>query len=357
MATELETGVSAPVNAQTRDGTVLPETNPPEKKTESSDDPIVSFRRMMHRWRMATIRATPAFIVNNASNFIGLMQVFGEIMMLKSAGLKFMQPANGGQPNVRVDPARNLGRAWLGTAGTEFNTWQVRSTTAGLGTWALSTMVPDRKDNEQKIDEMVKLRHQAPFKFYRNQFLHGLYFSNPNYKREQIGMGVTLAGLLSAFSGFTNVDRLAQKRVFNPPHSIGGLVTALAGALLWFAPTAEQGWRRFASAIWLRLVPVPFTIGNKMKYADNWQYYAAGQGVFGVSSIAAYLLGGAEKRPDGTIVDHAAIRRQANKKYGGGNTEEYASAAFAAAAPTTQVSAVSEHRAAVSGPEQGTIAK
>ena len=89
----------------------------------------------------------------------------------------------------------------------------------------------------------------------------------------------------------------------------------IAGSQLLFAVDNRQGWARWGSIMWTRMFFLPKSIMNRYKHNDphaNW--YSAGQFGLQSSNVLSFLIGGAEKRTDGTVVDYDAMLREAKRK-------------------------------------------
>lgn len=275
-----------------------PEKPPLEAIQQKAEKPLT--------FRDRILQATPAIIINSSSNVIGAMHIVAEFMMLKAAGIKFWKNNRGGtEVNAVIDPANNL---WRGLTGADKdklmqNQWQTRSTMSGFSAWVIGSILPDRKDEESAKQADAKLWEEAPAHYAGKRVFEGIQIGNPDTKRQQIGLGVTLAGLFSARAGFNNIDLKTATRFTNWPRTIGGLITALSGANLLFAKNDRDGWKGFGSVLWLRL---PFAgLGTYKMYTknDRWLPYLGGQIMFQSAAVYAYLFGGLEKLPDGTIVE------------------------------------------------------
>ena len=204
-----------------------------------------------------------------------------------------------------IDPPRNL---WRGLTGADKdialqNQWSTRSTVSGFTAWILGSILPDRNVDSNTEKSNAELWQQSPGSYIGKRLFQGIQIGNPDTKRQQIGLGVTAAGLFSAISGFNNIDLLTGKRFTNPAHAIGGLVTALSGANLLFANNERDGWKGFGSTLWLRLPLAGVGTWTKYTRNDRWGYYGAGQVTFQSAALYAYLFGGVEKLPDGTIIE------------------------------------------------------
>jgi len=259
------------------------------------------------------------------------------------------------------------------------NRWQARSTFAGLVGMAFAAMLPDAKETPEDLEKRTALRHNHPLGYMGQTLGEALWFpvgtvielgskavtfghaqSNQElgkYKRQFTGLCLTIAGVCSFLSGFRNVGQrdiavgknVASnlKYVFNKAHSIGGAITGLAGSFLLFSISSDQGWERFGGIQWFRMLFLPNSIGSRFANHDPkaW-FYVAGQGGMQAANTASFLIGGAEKLPDGTIVDHKAEREEAKRKVlektARGEYREETQEAMRGLAPEAKVSQVSE---------------
>lgn len=299
------------------------------------------------------VQATPAFIINSSSHVIGLMHIAAETLMLKASGVVFLRNMRGAQSreclkaierlekerkalfqstdeaakavgfnriaqemadiekqlrigsNPLIDPPNNLWRGLSGADKDQFqqNHWSTRATMSGFSAWVLGSILPDREKPkaDKKSDE--QLYDDSKTQYAGRRLWQAIQIGNTDTKRQQIGLGVTAAGLFSAVSGFNNINLKTGIRFTNWPHAIGGLITALSGANLLFAKTDREGWKGFGSTLWLRLPLAGFGTYKKYINHDRWTYYGAGQVLFQSAGVYAYLFGGLKKLPDGTIVE------------------------------------------------------
>ncbi|MEJ0009833.1 MAG: hypothetical protein WDN72_04490 [Alphaproteobacteria bacterium] len=356
---ESETDASATARAQPAQPVAAPA--PGQQASSLADragDFVEASRARLLAIRHSVLKHTPAFVINNASNFISAVHLVAETWMLKSNNVQFMvnNRPGGGPVHPVIDPLNNLKRAVTGQdhldrlGGVKQNQWGALSTTTGLANWTLGLAVPEGRDDQKQINDMVRLRHEHPVKYFLKRTVEGFYWFHPQYKRQQIGLGVTFTGLCSFLSGFNNVNTRAHTRFSNVPHSIGGLLTMAAGLQLWYATDREQAWSRYGGTMSLRTLLVPWTVMEKRGHFDgNWGYYAAGATALQTSAIMSYFIGGAEKRPDGTIVDHKSEYEAANKKYGRHHHHHRHDAPPGAETPTATVSQVAGHDAGIAG--------
>ncbi len=316
--------------------------------------------------RVATLRAMPVSIVNNSSNFIGITHLAGDMMMLKANGTKMLKPKQikSSLDYIRVPFLNTLETARFGFSvkdlarpgfyvesltsltsfdaaaradlvrgnGALFNRWQARSTLCGLTGMAVNALLPDDVDDQPEVEQMAKLYSKQPLRYYGRRLEQALNpFEWPTHKRQFTGMAITLAGASSFISGFRNVselpraDALAKNMKYtyrlNPAHAAGGLITLLGGAQLWAGIDDEQGWKDFGRTMTLRTLFLFHSISNRFdpKHLDPGRHwYAGGQALFTAKDVGSYFIGGAEKRPDGTLIDKQHIREAALRRAAAG---------------------------------------
>lgn len=229
------------------------------------------------------------------------------------------------------------------------NRWQARSSFMGVTTMAITAVVPDTKDDLEEVEKNAIQLKTNPVMYGVKRVGQAIWFpvevvkytgqaigskfgmaapladGAGVHKRQFAGLGLFLTGTFSFLSGFRNVGMVNKalgetaahntKYVKNVAHSCGGAITATAGAALLMALDNDQGWSRYGMMQWARMIFLPNSIGNRYKKADpraNW-YLGAQVGLQSANTVS-YLIGGAEKMPDGTIVDHEAIREEAKLK-------------------------------------------
>lgn len=303
-----------------------------EKEADNFHNEVKVVKEAANDIRQTAIHNTPSFIINNSVSLISLAHVGSEILMLKSGGLQFNKNnRDGGKPNLLIDPAYNLVRGLLGkdkekNGKAAQNPWLIRSTAMGFFTWVLGSVSPTKKDTDSEVFNDSKTFAESKTEYFANRVGEALSIWKPEYKRQQIGLGVTLAGTFSTLSGFNNIDG-GGKYYWNKSRSLGGLVTAAAGSALWLSVTDRDAWGRFGSMLWFRL-PFIGTSINKMynktmqyrgqsepeaiklfeKANKEWKYYAGGAAGFQAAAMASFLIGGAEVKPDGSIITHDAAK-------------------------------------------------
>lgn len=216
---------------------------------------------------------------------------------------------------------------------------------------SIAAFFPDIKDKDEEIAERVKLSQLHPVRYVGQCIREALWFPFATvaelghrvvggrkneaenqeigkFKRQFTGLGMAITGVCSFLSGFRNVRYInqnlpaAQKVLAanleyykNPAHSIGGAITALAGTQLLLATGGDKGWAAWGETQWLRMSVLYSSIRKKFKSNDSKPYYyLGGQVAFQTSNTISHLIGGAEKRPDGTIVDHKVMREDAKLK-------------------------------------------
>jgi len=341
-------------------------------------DTFNSIHHFGERMRNGAIHALPRNVVNHSSNVIAGMQLVGETMMFKANGTKLVPEQYKGVwwRNI-VEPPKSIAKSVFGKEAMKasdftevftknyysndpaklreaslrdsmhgelklINRWQARSTFAGLAGMCLAALFPDVKDTPEELQKRTEMRHNNPALYVAQNIGHALWFpvgtviemgqrgiakvtghkapesEVGKYKRQFTGLSITVAGICSFLSGFRNVK--GDSYAVNSAHSVGGIITALAGSQLLTAVGSDQGWERFGSIQWLRMAFLPKSIGNR--YTPNAQgqlengrhWYLGGQIALQSTNTMSYLIGGAHKREDGSIVDHKAERLKAKER-------------------------------------------
>lgn len=336
------------------------------------------------RMRERTIRALPAFIVNNSSNAVAITQLTGEVMMFKANNTTFIEEAHKGtwwrylteppknifgsvfknagismeakdllRPSFYRDTAKSFVNLDAATAidkaagRTLINRWQARSSFTGLSAMAITAVVPDAKDTPEDLEKMATLSRTNPIAYIGERIRQGLWFpvetvvglgqkllpghqgreeeNVGKHKRQFTGLALTITGIFSFLSGFRNVGTIDsklpksllsnQKYVRNAAHSWGGAITALAGSQLLTALDNDSGWSRFGAIQWLRMGFLPKSIINRYEHGDpKAHWYLGGSVGMQSANTVSYLIGGAQKLEDGTIVNHDAMRNSARAR-------------------------------------------
>jgi len=222
------------------------------------------------------------------------------------------------------------------------NRWQSRSTLFGLGVWTLSALIPDKKENPEEVERMAELQQGNPIRYLGERVRQAVWVPEwREHKRQMIGLGVTMSGICSVLGAWRGRDKGAMNSIVNGikyTHStaylkdtsylIQSMFTLGSGAALLFSLDDERGYSRFGMGMMGRLSLLPITIGKKFGYRDelgkfSWDrrapepghlWYTGATVSFQAENMAQGLIGGAEKDPDGTIIDHAKIRQQAKLK-------------------------------------------
>lgn len=346
--------------------------------------------------RGATLEALPTFMVNNSSNIIGATHMGGEVMMIKAYSpiktaediaamqgknrtveeIKYflkgipaslplrMKVSDLVNPKFHVDNFRALTDLNFATErdlqlGKISNRWGMRSTILGMSGMALSAVLPEKAETNEEIQEMAQLREDNYLGYMGarlSQAVNPLQWSS--HKRQLAGMGLVGGGACSFMNGMMSATQGAYTRNFS--HAAGGAITLVAGGLLMLAADNEQGWQNFGKTMSLRMLFLPTSISRKygvgkdsnglpLKPQDGRHWYVGGQVAFRGTDATAYLIGGAEKLPDGTIVDKQAIRKEAELKAKGKpmdtifDEEKPAPQQTEKAEPTNQVAEISGH--------------
>ncbi len=371
-----------------------------KQKSEPSSGVFAWFKNFGTRWRRAAIEMTPRFVVNHSSNFIGSMQIVAESLMFQSGGINLVDEANKDKPiHYLLDPPKNI---WRGVKGNieksklkfgdgllsastyqdlpqkirkalaelkDFdaatardsigkfgeaikltNKWSVRSGLAGLTAMSVATILPDKKDTAEETEEMTKLAKNHTLVYVGKRFYQAI---NPlewvAHKRQFAGLGMMGAGIFSVVSAFRQVSGKIighQKYMFNKWQMIGGMITTLGGSQLMLAVDNDSGWRNFGLTQMMRLFTLPPSIrirfeGTSIGKEQGAEYYLAAQGVLQAKNVFAASVGGAEKREDGTIVDHSAMRMDAKEKVRSDRILRKSMDRFDSVVPSNQVTAVS----------------
>jgi len=329
------------------------------------------------RARFHTLKVLPGFIVNHSSNAIGMTQLVGEALYFKSSGVgKFVKDEHRGTwkafvyPPINVvegvfkksafkidykqllNPKHVLGeirkfgdleqatKVDFARDGKLSNRWSARSGFAGMTAMAIAAAFPDEKDDPEVTEKVALMATNKPITYVGYRLGRGLLFPvtavtglvkkifEPNVdhhigdgKREFSGIGMTLTGIFSVLAGFRQPRQLGNvmKYDFNKWQSLGGMITTFAGAQLLLSIDNQQGWTNYGKTQFLRLITLPPSIKerypNKMGWGDpNAHFYLAAQGVFQSKNVVASLIGGAQKLPDGTIIDQKKVRAEAKDK-------------------------------------------
>lgn len=345
--------------------------------------------RWIARARTASILATPAIIVNNTSNVLGGMHVLTEMLMFKSGFKENKLIDNPSNPiNWVWEPAQKIykdivtrGAArdysftqlFRGNIGKNFhkyvtdtysathreldrqvatnralaaagkatkslslgNPWQTRTTGTGLVIWLLSVFIPERKESDEEIERMARMRTLHPFQYIGTRLKQAVWFPEwPTHKREMLGLGYLGIGTWSGLGSWRNrgdlnaeikkdaelIQRgLKQRYKFNAGYFATAIVSFLCGLPLLFALDERKAYSSYGALSLLRIPALPPSLWSKIKDRESgWQFYTTGKLLFQVEDFLFSLIGGATKKvnPDGSveIVDHEKLKKQAIAK-------------------------------------------
>lgn len=353
--------------------------------------------RGVRRWRGATLDALPAAVVNNSTNFIGAGQLAGEVLMIKAYSplrtaedIAAMEGKNRTVEEIKlfakgIPGSLPLRMSFSDLFNPEFhkanfralkdlsyaaerdlaygrisNRWGMRSTMLGMSGMAVAAILPEKPEPREEIEQMAQLRQDNYLGYMGarlSQAVNPLGWSS--HKRQVAGLGITGAGVCSFMNGMMSATSGAYTR--NRAHAFAGAITAAAGSMTMLAPDDEQGWQNFGKIMSMRILLLPNSLLGKFQNKQDGRYwYTGGQAVFRGNDALAYMIGGAEKLPDGTIVDKQAIRKQAEAKAKGINTdtifdeeETVTEETQRTKAPNSQVSEIKEHKRQSELPQQG----
>lgn len=334
-------------------------------------DKVRDIENMGRGWRKATITFMPAIIVNYSSNILGALHVWTEGIMFKASlpgsilvkdaknpvdylvqAVKkvyggaiegvFNRPKNAPTVNIlEGNPAKNVWDFITDTkAATQReiitqqahptkvslgNPWQTRSTLSGLIGWTMAMIVPEGKESDDELMRMEIMRRTNPVGYIGTRI--GQAF-NPmewtTHKREMTGVWQMAAGVFSMLGAWRNRTKpnamemthgKLPNYIFNPAYFGTGVCSLAAGSALTFAPDDSAAAVGYGNSVTFMSVFLPFSLGDKFRNKEPgvWWYFG-GKVSFQLKAWAQELFGGAEKKPDGTIVDHDAIRREAFKR-------------------------------------------
>lgn len=372
-------------------------------------------------YRFSALKALPSGVVNNSSNMIGATQLVGEALYFKSSGVnQFIKEEHKGTWKAFVYPPINVvegvfkksafridwkemlnpARMWqevknfgnleeaarldLAHSGKLSNRWSARSGFAGMTSMAISTALPEEKDTPEKTEQMATMARENPLMYGAMRLGKGLAFPvltpirlvqqvlDPkgehhlgDGKREFAGIGMTLTGFFSVLAGFRQPRQRGNimKYDFNQWQALGGAITTYAGSQLLTGIDNQQGWTNYGGTQFFRLLVLPQSIRERFPNKEGWgdpnaKYYFGAQGVFQTKNLVAVTIGGAEKLPDGTIVDQTAARKagyekarsareQRSAQHDSNKTLRSEAGATTADAPATTVASVTQLEAAM----------
>jgi hypothetical protein len=198
------------------------------------------------------------------------------------------------------------------------NPWQTRSTLAGLVVWSLSAIIPDQKESSEEVERMAVLRETNPMQYVGERFKQALWVPEWGaHKRQMIGLGIMTSGICSLLGSWRNNIQMPQGKVyaFNGGYFCTSALTFISSLPLLFASDDQKGFGAFGAWMTGRLAFLPSSIARKFK-GDKMAatYYTASMAGFQAENWTQALIGGAEKLPDGTIVDHEDIKKKAHQE-------------------------------------------
>jgi hypothetical protein len=340
--------------------------------------------------RHKSIKSTPSVVVNNSSNILGAAHVMTELVMFKAsikdgklvdkhnywdflpkALIKVYRDAFSTSKNSTANPVELLKgnpvkNVWEFVTDTkkaterEFaaqmkqgvavenvklgNRWQTRSTLAGLTVWGLSALIPDKKESDEEVERMEIMRRTNLPKYVAERFRQAVWFPGwPDHKRQMIGLGIMTSGICSTIGAWRNRDKLAAlpRYKLNPSYLATSAITFMASLPLLFASDDSRGFGWFGGIMTGRLAFLPTSIWNKFSAKEDgaWSYLLGMTG-FQLENWTQALIGGAEKKPDGSIVDHSAIHKSARDKARAIKENHHHSEALMSAVPVNTLTSV-----------------
>lgn len=325
---------------------------------------LVRFSNFWSNERKATIKEVPAEVLKYSSNIFGAAHVITEMAMFKASNKNGTliqdpsKPLNWITQPVRTifedafkrsrselpvkellftkNPIKNIYQRIVDTDGATrrarekepntphhkialSNPWQTRSTLAGLIVWGLSTFIPDRREDEAEIERMTIKQQVNPIGYVAERLKQAVWIPEwPEHKRQMVGLGIMASGVCStinAWRGRGKDKHGVPIYTFNKGYLGTSLFTLASSFPLLFATDDRRGYGGFGALMMGRLLYLPSSIKKKFADKDSGRYWYTGATVsFQAENLAQNLIGGAEKLPDGTIVDHDEIRKHAKEK-------------------------------------------
>jgi hypothetical protein len=165
----------------------------------------------LEQTRQNVLEKSPAFVVNNSTNIIGVMDIAGEMMVLKAAGVNLVSPQHRGKPlYYLIDPPANLyksvamrasfGGQWsdllkpsfyresiqdlldLNKASTKdlkrgrlINRWQARGMLFSLAGMTANAVVPQKPEDPEDTLQMGQLYRDNPVHYVATRIGQGLW--------------------------------------------------------------------------------------------------------------------------------------------------------------------------------------
>ena len=360
------------------------QSNIPKWLPEPAKNAWQGVRDKMNQWRSSTIMATPAIIVNNSTNFLSASHVATEMLMFRSGmkGNKLIDDPS--KPiNWVVQPVQKIARDIFGgkSRGAGFkelfsrspienfkqfkdthaaslreverqiaqnkelmlagkrpeaiklgNPWQTRTTSVGLATFILGSVIPERKESDEEIERMAKMRTLNPLRYAAHRYKQALWFPEwPKHKRELMGLGFNIIGTISMLGAWRNRGKLDpaiakeaeliakgldQGFKFNSGYFYTGLVSFVQGFPLLFALDENKAYSTYGAMAVFRTPMLVKSMNEKYrKQEQGWLDYLIAKVTFQLEDFLFLLIGGATKRkkPDGTyeIIDHEKLKKEA----------------------------------------------
>ncbi len=215
------------------------------------------------------------------------------------------------------------------------NRFQTRSTLAGLVVWGLSAIIPDKKESPEQVERMDLMQRNNPVGYVGERLRQAVWFPSwPDHKRQMIGLGIMVSGVCSMMGAWRNgkgveFDQMGKliedaalmgkkgnvigtQYTFNRDYFLTSVLTFMSSLPLLFASDDQRGFGGFGAWMTGRLAFLPGSIKRKIDNKEQGaKWYFGAMGAFQVENWTQALIGGAEKKPDGTIVDHSEAHRQA----------------------------------------------
>ena len=243
------------------------------------------------------------------------------------------------------------------------NSWQTRSTLFGLAVWSLSTVIPDKKEDPKEVERMVTLQQTSPLGYIGERLKQAVWFPDwGGHKRQMIGLGIMGSGVMSTLGAWRRRGTVEEaglkvlKYRFDRSYLITSAFTFLSSLPLLFASDDQKGFAGFGTLMMGRLFSLPSSIHGQFKNKEPGAlWYTGATASFQAENLAQALIGGAEKRSDGTIIDYSEIEKTAKQKAKDNKRHSGVNRAHEAEKPTSKVSQVSETTKAMperTSPEQ-----
>lgn len=341
----------------------------------------------VNRMRHRAIEVTPAPLVNNSSNALAVMHMGTEMLMFKS-GMKganlIDHPENPinwvKEPFQKIkadivtnsksrdftvkqlfsgNPIKNFRHYVMDTHDASLreierqvesnralvaagkapkklslgNPWQTRTTFTGLIIWTISAVLPERKESDEEIERMAKMRTLHPIQYVGERLKQAVWVPGwMTHKREMLGLGYLTIGVLSGLGSWRNrrdfskgmlakdaelvAKGLKDSYAFNGAYFFTAVVSFIAGLPLLFALDERKAYSTYGSLSVLRIPLLPSSLYSKYaKGEPGWQSYTLGKLTFQIEDFLFSLVGGATKRKksDGTyeIIDHEQLKKDA----------------------------------------------